>query len=92
MARIGPVKKGGIGYCASPLSFCSLLKKSGWLSAAGWALHPLWDAGLHGYSTPFVPHWYIGGGIGFDLVVAAYVAFRERGSVVYPSAGRSRRI
>src|SRR5262245_37925556 len=37
------------------------LKKSGWYLAAGWALHPLWDAGLHGVSTPFVPHWYIGG-------------------------------
>ena len=53
------------------------LKRSGWLVAAGWALHPLWDAGLHDYSTPFVPHWYIGGCIGFDLLVAAYIAFRE---------------
>lgn len=53
------------------------LKKSGWFLAAGWALHPLWDAGLHGASTPFVPHWYIGGCIGFDLLVAGYIGFRE---------------
>lgn len=53
------------------------LKRSGWLLAVGWALHPLWDAGLHDYSTQFVPHWYIGGCIGFDLLVAAYVGFRE---------------
>lgn len=53
------------------------LKRSGWWLAAGWALHPLWDAGLHDYSTHFVPHWYIAGCSGFDLLVAAYVAFRE---------------
>jgi len=53
------------------------LRKSGWWLAAGWALHPLWDAGLHDYSTHFVPHWYIYGCIGFDLLVAVYVGFRE---------------
>ena len=52
------------------------LRKSGWFLAAGWALHPPWDAGLH-YSTQFVPHWYIGACIGFDLLVAGYIAFRE---------------
>ena len=54
------------------------LRKTGWFLAAGWALHPLWDAGLHDYSTQFVPHWYIGGCIGFDLLVAIYIAFRGR--------------
>lgn len=53
------------------------LKKSGWILAVGWALHVFWDAGLHGVSTPFVPHWYIAGCIGFDLLVAAYIAVRE---------------
>ena len=53
------------------------LRMSGWFLAAGWALHPLWDAGLHDYSTQFVPHWYIGGCIGFDLLVAVYIAYRE---------------
>jgi hypothetical protein len=53
------------------------LKKSGWFLAVGWALHVFWDAGLHGVSTPFVPHWYIGGCLGFDLLVAAYIGVRE---------------
>ena len=53
------------------------LKKSGWFLAIGWALHVFWDAGLHGVTTPFVPHWYIAGCIGFDLLVAAYIAVRE---------------
>ena len=60
------------------------LRKSGWFLAAGWALHPLWDAGLHDYSTLFVPHWYIGACIGFDLLVAAYIAYRE-----FKSRGRN---
>ena len=61
------------------------LKKTGWLLAAGWALHPLWDAGLHDYSTQFVPHWYIGGCIGFDLLVAIYIAFRVKNLNAKPS-------
>ena len=54
------------------------LKKSGWFLAVGWALHPLWDACLHDSSTAFVPHWYIGGCIGFDLLVAGYIALRQK--------------
>ena len=53
------------------------VKKSGWFLAVGWALHVLWDAGLHGVSTPFVPHWYVAGCLGFDLLVAAYIAVQE---------------
>ena len=52
-------------------------KKSGWFLAIGWALHVFWDVGLHGISTPFVPHWYIGFCIGVDLLLAGYIAFRE---------------
>lgn len=53
------------------------LKKSSWFLVAGWAFHVLWDALLHDRSTAFVPHWYIGGCIGFDLLVAGYIGFRE---------------
>jgi hypothetical protein len=60
-------------------------KRSGWFLAAGWALHPLWDAGLHDYSTQFVPHWYIGACVGFDLLVAVYIAFRGRNFDLKPS-------
>jgi hypothetical protein len=53
------------------------VKKSGWFLAIGWAFHVVWDAVLHGINTPFVPHWYIGLCIGFDLAVAGYIGFRE---------------
>jgi hypothetical protein len=53
------------------------VKKSGYFLAFGWAFHVAWDAVLHGISTPFVPHWYIGLCIGFDLAVAGYIGFRE---------------
>lgn len=45
-----------------------------WL-AAGWALHPAWDVGLHviGPAADVAPHWYAILCISFDLLVAAYV-------------------
>lgn len=53
------------------------VKKSGWFLAVGWVLHTAWDALLHDYSTVFVPHWYIGFCIGFDLLLGGYIGFRE---------------
>jgi hypothetical protein len=46
-----------------------------WL-AAGWALHPVWDIGLHyiGPGHSFAPITYAIACISFDLVVAAYIA------------------
>ena len=41
--------------------------------AAGWASHPLWDAGLH-YIGPGRSFTYAIACIRFDLIVAAYVA------------------
>lgn len=44
-----------------------------WLSA-GWILHIAWDVFLHSPSTtPFVPHWYAGACIGFDIIIALYI-------------------
>lgn len=42
--------------------------------AAGWALHPVWDIGLH-YIGPgtFAPWTYAIACLSFDLVVAAYI-------------------
>jgi hypothetical protein len=52
-----------------------------WL-ALGWALHPLWDFGLHylGPGRAFAPMPYAIACISFDWVVAAYilVAYRRR--------------
>lgn len=49
-----------------------------WL-AAGWALHVAWDVALHSATgTPFVPFWYPPACVGFDLVVALWIAARWR--------------
>lgn len=52
------------------------LRGSPWWIVAGWALHPLWDAGLHylGPGRPFAPESYTIACVSFDLLVAAYVA------------------
>ena len=49
---------------------------SGWWIVVGWALHPLWDVGLHylGPGRPFAPETYTVACLSFDLLVAAYVA------------------
>lgn len=52
------------------------LRGSPWWLAAGWALHPVWDIALH-YAGPgrtFAPTGYTVSCLGFDLLVAAYVA------------------
>lgn len=49
-----------------------------WL-AAGWLLHAGWDVGLHSTTaTPFVPAWYPPLCVGFDLVLAVWIAARAR--------------
>jgi hypothetical protein len=53
------------------------LRISGWFLSVGWALHVLWDVVLHGYSTEFVPFWYQMLCVGFDLLLAFYIGFRE---------------
>ena len=48
-----------------------------WL-AVGWALHPVWDVGLHllGAGNAIAPQWYAVACISFDLLVAGYVLAR----------------
>lgn len=51
-----------------------------WL-ALGWALHIGWDVFLHsGSETAFVPSWYPGICLGFDILIAIYIfwLFRQR--------------
>jgi hypothetical protein len=47
-----------------------------WWLVAGWALHPLWDVGLHylGAGRSFAPETYTIACLSFDLLVAAYIA------------------
>ncbi|HWT01564.1 MAG TPA: DUF6010 family protein [Pyrinomonadaceae bacterium] len=77
MARVGPA------WLLVELAHCFLfgamalrgLRGSPYWLAAGWALHPVWDFGLH-YVGPgtFAPWPYTIACISFDLIVAAYVA------------------
>lgn len=54
------------------------VRVSPWWLALGWAAHVLWDVALHPPGTDFwVPKWYGPLCIGFDLVVAFYVAVRS---------------
>jgi hypothetical protein len=61
------------------LAALGMVGSLGWL-AAGWALHPVWDVGLHllASGSAFSPAWYAIQCVGFDLVVAAYLAMRWR--------------
>ena len=54
-------------------AFLGLKTSIAWLWI-GWAVHILWDAGVHLLAaTPFVPVWYPAACIGFDAVVAYHV-------------------
>ena len=51
------------------------LRGSPWWLAAGWALHPVWDIGLHSVGPgTFAPAAYPIACLTFDLVVAGYIA------------------
>ena len=56
------------------------LKRSPMSLAVGWALHPVWDAGLHlmGAGAAFAPTWYVVACISFDFLVGGYIAARFR--------------
>ncbi|MCB0128820.1 MAG: hypothetical protein KDE58_41425 [Caldilineaceae bacterium] len=49
-----------------------------WL-AVGWAVHPLWDFGLHwlGQGHTVAPEWYVFACLSFDVVVAGYMITRH---------------
>lgn len=57
------------------LAFRGLRGSVAWL-AVGWALHPVWDLGLHyfGPGRAFAPDWYTVSCFSFDIVVAAVIA------------------
>jgi len=59
-------------------SFASLgLKKSVAFLGVGWILHIAWDVGLHfSESVMFVPGFYPGICIGFDLVFGIFVIYK----------------
>jgi hypothetical protein len=69
------IEVGGVVLYGS-LAWLGLRHSLLWLSA-GWALHPVWDVGLHliGGGAVFSPEWYALICVTFDLLVAAYIAF-----------------
>lgn len=54
-------------------------KYSVWFLAAGWLIHVAWDVVLHGSgATPFVPGWYPGLCLGFDVVVGGDICVKKK--------------
>ena len=65
---------------------------SPWWLVAGWALHPVWDGVLHYYGPggAFAPTWWTVPCISWDLLAAAYIAWRiVRGTHRAPLGERS---
>ncbi len=64
-------------FAFSAFAWLGLRTSPAWL-ALGWAVHVVWDVGLHlGAGAPaFVPTFFPGFCIGFDLLVAGYLAAR----------------
>jgi hypothetical protein len=50
---------------------------SGWFLCLGWLLHVAWDLALHNRSLDFVPSFYPAVCLGFDILVAVYIGYRE---------------
>jgi hypothetical protein len=50
---------------------------SGWFLSFGWLLHVGWDLILHGSTLAFVPSWYPSVCLGFDVLIAGYICYRE---------------
>ncbi len=58
------------------VAWLGLRRSALWL-AAGWAAHVGWDLLLHPLAGPaYAPAWYVRACLGFDLVVAAWIALR----------------
>lgn len=69
-----------LGGVALYMGFAILSKRYNLLFLAlGWGLHVLWDVLLHAGGTPaFVPAWYPGVCLGFDIAIAGYVVWLKR--------------
>jgi len=58
------------------VAWLGLRRSALWL-AAGWAAHVGWDLLLHPLTgAGYAPPWYVRACLGFDLVVAAWIALR----------------
>jgi hypothetical protein len=51
-----------------------------WLLALGWVVHAAWDLILPAFAdVSYMPPWYAAACVGFDILVASYLAVRARG-------------
>jgi hypothetical protein len=50
---------------------------SGWFLSFGWLLHVVWDLVLHNQPLNFVPDFYPSVCLGFDVLIAVYIFYRE---------------
>lgn len=68
------------------------IRYSGWILALGWGTHVLWDLLLHrsGGGGAFTPDAYPWLCVGFDLLVAGYVALLQvQGTRLAPDSSRA---
>lgn len=53
------------------------IKFSAWFLAMGWLIHPVWDLLINNHKlATFVPYWYPIVCIGYDFVIALYIAWK----------------
>ena len=86
-AIVGPVSRLWVLIELIQVVAFSAMGLAGWKGSAkwlalGWALHPLWDFGVHhlGPGRSFAPVTYVFSCITFDWVVAAYILIYYRGA------------
>jgi hypothetical protein len=53
------------------------VRLSGWFLCFGWLLHVAWDLVVHNSTLAFVPSWYPSVCLGFDVLIAGYICYRE---------------
>ena len=92
-AIVGPVPRFWVLIELLQVVVFSLFGLYGWRGSPnwlvlGWALHPLWDVGLHyiGPGHSFAPLGYVFFCLSFDLVVAAYILIAYK-VLLRPRAG-----
>jgi hypothetical protein len=55
------------------------LRINAWTLVLGWVVHAVWDVSLHKVAElEFVPKWYPIFCVGFDVLLAGYIAMRAR--------------
>ena len=82
-----PLELAGLGLYTA-IAWAGHRFERGWAIALGWALHALWDVGIHhGAPEQLVPSWYRWACLVYDLVAAAYLITRARATCSGPATG-----